>query len=298
MYNYDSITLMSNLYEGVYVVDKTRKIVFWNKGCEKITGFTSEEVVNSYCFQNILQHIDSVGTKLCKTECPLSETLKTGKIQEREVFLHHKQGYRVPVSIKSMPIFDEFNKVVAAIEVFTDTRFKENKYEENRRLKKIMNLDPLTQIYNRRYMEFQLETAVNEYDKFESPFGVIFIDIDHFKSINDTYGHIVGDEILKIIAKTISIGIKSYDIAARFGGEEFLVIVKQVDLEILKTVSEKIRILCKNSILKKEDDTISVTVSIGATLFNIKETFRETIHRADELMYKSKITGRDKCTVE
>jgi diguanylate cyclase (GGDEF)-like protein/PAS domain S-box-containing protein len=289
---------MENLYEGVYVVDKDRKILFWNEGCEKITGYQSSEVVNTFCFNNILQHVDQSGKSLCAVECPLSGTIDSGKVLERDVFLHHKMGYRVPVTVKSIPVFDEFKNVIAAIEVFTDARFKESKLEENRQLKKIIDIDPLTKIYNRRFIDFQLETVLKEYEEFKSPFGIIFIDIDHFKNVNDTYGHTVGDEILKVVTKTIGNNIRPSDVVGRFGGEEFIVIAKRIELNTLKVLCERIRVLCKNSYYNFKKKKLSVTISIGATLYNGSETINELIARADKLMYKSKDTGRNKCTVE
>lgn len=298
MLKYDTLSLMDNLYEGVYVVDTNRKILYWNDGCESITGFKASDVVNTYCYQNILQHVDQTGNSLCQFECPLSATIKTGKILERDVYLHHKLGYRVPVTVKSIPVYDEHKNIVAAIEVFSDTRFKESKYEENRQLKEMIDIDPLTKIYNRRFINFQLETVLKEFEEFELPFGVMFIDIDHFKNVNDTYGHSVGDEILKVIAKTISNNIRPYDVVGRFGGEEFIVILKRVDMDVLKMVSERIRILSQNSYYIHEGKPISVTISVGATLYDGSETINQIIARADKLMYKSKTTGRNKCSFE
>lgn len=298
MFNFDTLALMENLYEGAYVVDKSRKIIFWNKGCEKITGYNSSDVVNTYCYHNILQHVDQSGKQLCKAGCPLSTTISTGKVTETEVFLHHKQGHRVPVTVKSLPVFDEQKEIVAVIEVFTDTRFKESHYEENKKLKKIVDMDPLTEIYNRRFIDFQLKNALKEFEEFDAPFGVLFIDIDNFKNINDTHGHTVGDEMLKVIAKTISNNIRPYDFIGRFGGEEFIVIVKRVDLEVLKMVSERTRNLCQKSSYNLNGKKISVTISVGATLYNGEETIEELVARADKLMYKSKTKGRNTCTVE
>lgn len=114
--------LIPHLYEGVYVVDKNRKIIFWNEGSERITGYSKEEVVNSFCYQNILQHVDHNGKQLCLEGCPLNETLQDGIIREAHVFLKHKDGYRIPITVKTLPIYDSEQNIVAAIEVFTDEK--------------------------------------------------------------------------------------------------------------------------------------------------------------------------------
>ena len=164
MYDQKYLELLSYLYEGVYVVDKQRKIIFWNRGSEEITGYSANEVINSNCYNNILRHVNEDGKALCFDGCPLHHTLATGDIQEANVFLHHKEGHRIPVKVKSIPIYDEEENIVAAIEVFTDERYNKETYSENRKLKELLATDPLTQISNRRYLDFHLESSIKEAD--------------------------------------------------------------------------------------------------------------------------------------
>jgi len=298
MYNYDNEAFMNNLYEGVYIVDKNRKIVFWNSGSEKITGYKASEVVNKQCYQNILKHVDQTGKKLCLDGCPLHDTLSTGKINEADVFLEHKSGYRVPVTIKSIPLYDDKNQIIAAVEVFTDNRFKDDQYLENQTLKKALQEDELTQINNRKYLDFQLVQAKNEFDAFGQGFSILFIDIDQFKSINDTYGHNVGDEILKIIAQTLQSNIRPKDMIGRWGGEEFIVIVKNNSLKTLNRVAERLRRLSEHSAYKSVKHTISVTVSIGGTVYKKGESIKSLIARADKYMYEAKKRGRNQVIIK
>jgi len=289
---------MSHLYEGVYIVDKKRKIVFWNSGSEQITGYLAKEVVDAHCYDNILQHIDGSGKRLCLEGCPLHDTLATGKVNENEVFLHHKNGHRVPVSVKTMPLYDDAGSIVAAVEVFTDSRFKQDQYDENKQLKRLLELDGLTKIYNRNYLEFNLVSSQAEYKQFNMTFGLLFIDIDHFKNINDTYGHNIGDEVLKMVVNTVSANIRSEDVFGRWGGEEFIIVLKRVDLEILKHIAEKLLITVRNSAYKTEDSKeIRVTVSIGGSIYQLSEPIEALVERADALMYESKQAGRDKFTI-
>ena len=298
MYKYDTNEFMSNLYEGVYIVDKNRKLVFWNSGSEQITGYSANEVVNKYCFDNILKHVDKSGKKLCIEGCPLLDTIQTGKVNENEVFLEHKSGYRVPVSIKTFPLFDDHNNVTAAVEVFTDMRYKKDQYKENVALKEAIQKDELTKIYNRRYLEFQINQAIKESNDFNHSFGILFIDIDHFKNVNDTYGHNIGDEILKIISSTVDANLREGDMIGRWGGEEFISIIKSSDRDKLLEIAERLRILCASSTYKDKKHTINVTVSIGGTLYKKGESIKEMIERADQNMYQSKETGRNKVTIK
>ena len=297
MYNYDTNEFMSNLYEGVYIVDKNRKIVFWNSGSEQITGYSAKEVVNKFCYDNILKHVDKNGKRLCLEGCPLLDTLQTGKINENDVFLEHKFGYRIPVSVKTFPLYDDDQNIIASVEVFTDLRYKKDKYEENLHLKQVMQRDELTQVYNRRYLEFYLNQLLNEAKTFKQSFGILFIDIDHFKNVNDNYGHNVGDEVLKIISSTIQSNLRKQDLVGRWGGEEFIVVVKEGDINTLIEISERLRQLCKNSTYKDGKNTINVTISIGGSLYKNGQTIKELIEHADQNMYHSKNTGRDKYTI-
>jgi len=299
MFKYDSDQFMSNLYEGVYIVNKKRQIVFWNKGSEYITGYQSDEVVNSFCYQNILQHIDKTGKRLCLEGCPLQHTLMTGKINENEVFLHHKDGHRVPVSVKTMPLYDESGNITAAVEVFTDMNFRTFLHEENTELKKLLEIDSLTGIYNRRYLQFYINHRFLEKKEFAIPFAILFIDIDNFKQINDNFGHVSGDGVLKTISKTIDSNIRSGDVFGRWGGEEFIIVFRKVSIEDLHSIAEKLRIAVKNSVYKVNDEVeIGASISIGGCLSEENDSLETLVKRADELMYMSKNAGKDRVTIK
>ena len=299
MYDKKYLELLSYLYEGVYVVDQHRKIVFWNKGSEEITGYSAEEVTESYCYNNILRHVSEDGKNLCFDGCPLHHTLATGELQEADVFLHHKEGHRIPVKVKSIPIYDSEENIVAAIEVFTDERYKKDTYSENRKLKELLVTDPLTKISNRRYLDFHLESCKKEADEFETTFGLLFFDIDKFKGVNDTYGHDIGDEILKLMSRTISSNIRGDDKIGRWGGEEFIAVIKIDHLGGLEKIANKLRLLVSKSEHKLEnDEELRVTVSIGGTLYKPGESLIELVKRADSYMYQAKEKGRNRVIVK
>ncbi len=291
--------ILSYLYEGVYVVDANRKIIFWNRGSEKITGYKSSEVINHFCHDNILQHVTSDGTQLCFGGCPLHDTLLTGNINEADVFLHHKDGHRVPVTVKAIPVYDANNNIVAAIEVFTDTRYRQAAYEENRKLKELLITDELTKISNRRYLEFFLKNFISEAKEFDLKFGILFLDIDFFKKVNDMYGHNVGDEILKLISQTLKANVRGEDKIGRWGGEEFIAILKVDNRSELEVIANKLCLLVANSFYTNEDsEKLSVTMSIGGTMYQEDENLNSLVSRADSNMYISKRLGRNRVTIK
>jgi len=290
--------LLSFFFEGIYIVDINRKIIFWNSGSERITGYKAEEVMNEHCFNNILRHVTQDGTALCFGGCPLHHTIQTGEINEADVFLHHKDGHRVPVTVKSLPLRDDKDVIIGAIEVFTDNRVFEGIVKENRDLKELISMDSLTQIPNRRYLDFYLENLVKEVEQFDIKFGILFFDIDDFKHVNDTYGHNIGDEILKMVSMTLKSNVRGVDVIGRWGGEEFIAILKLNSTDELQIISEKLRNLVQNSFYEKNNININVTISIGGTMFQEDEDVNETIHRADQLMYQSKQNGKNQSTIK
>ncbi len=288
--------MLEALFEGIYFVDKDRQISFWNKGAEKITGFRSEEVVGRHCSDNILNHVDVNGNRLCFGACPLHGTLMDGEIRENLVYLNHKDGHRVSVMVKTIPIYDG-DEIVGSAEVFVDDKEKAKLRYDIEKLKELTIRDQLTSLPNRRYIENYIESKIYESNRLGLSFGILFMDIDHFKSMNDNYGHEFGDKVLKLVSETFTNCIRKNDMIGRWGGEEFIGIFVGTSYEDLKKIAENLRMLVENSSLRLEEGHISVTISIGATVHSGKESMDEIIKIADENMYKAKEAGRNRVVI-
>jgi diguanylate cyclase (GGDEF)-like protein/PAS domain S-box-containing protein len=290
-------SLLDNLYDGVYFLDNDRKITYWNRGAERLTGYEGHEVLDCYCRDDILMHVDETGARLCETNlCPAVKTLSDGQSREEDVFLHHKKGHRVPVSIRVAPILSPDGLVVGAVEVFSDNSSKVQTRQTIEELRRIALLDPLTEVGNRRYAELNLKFRLAELERYSRPFGILFIDIDNFKGINDRYGHDSGDDVLKMTAKTLQNSLRAFDLVCRWGGEEFLAIIINVDSDGLNIVGEKLRSMVEQSSITSNSHFIQATISIGATIAKENESSEELVRRADQLMYRSKTTGRNRVT--
>ncbi len=294
-YNYRNI--FENLQDGVYFVDRNRTITYWNKAAEKLTGYSSDDVMGHRCMDNILIHINEMNELLCESGCPLEAVIKDGMPRMAEVYLHHKKGHRVPVLVKATPLCDEAGNIIGAAEVFSDITAQKEMQERIRELEKLALVDSLTGLSNRKHLEGELSARFQEQDRYGLTFGVLFIDIDYFKKINDSYGHEAGDSALKTIANTFKASTRSYDLFGRWGGEEFLGIIRNVDHGILKRVAERFRVLVEKTRVSNGNKTFSVTVSIGATMATPQDTAMALVQRADELMYKSKQEGRNRVTM-
>ena len=289
-------SVLENLYEGVYIVDRDRMITFWNKSAERITGFNSEDLIGRHCFDNVLNHMDGICNRLCEEGCPLLHTIQDGTPREAMVYLHHKAGQRLEVAVKTIPLYED-GSIVGAAEFFVDDADKAKINNTINELKGLALLDPLTQLPNRRYIDSYLDNRMNEFQKHGIPFSVIMMDIDHFKSVNDGYGHDIGDRVLKMLAETLRNAFRKNDFVGRWGGEEYLAVIIAAKQEDLNRVCEKVRMLVKNSALRLEDATLQVTISIGASIVASQDTIASLVKRADNALFVSKRTGRDKVTI-
>ncbi|HPJ03332.1 MAG TPA: GGDEF domain-containing protein [Candidatus Limiplasma sp.] len=291
------LSVFENLYEGVYYVDINRQILFWNAGAERITGFTRQEVLNRHCYDNILMHTDDKGTHICIKGCPLHQSMADNEIKTAFVYLQHKSGYRVPVSVRAIPILNQ-GVVCGAIEVFQIQQELLETMHNVEELKLLALTDQLTVLPNRRYITTFLESKIRENRALGINFGVLFIDIDHFKALNDQHGHTAGDEVLSVLSKTFANVLRASDRIGRWGGEEFLGVCICRDGDTLLKIAEKIRTLAEKTVIPFGDLILHITISIGATMIRENDTLGTLIQRADKLMYKSKANGRNQTTLK
>jgi len=290
-------TIVDELYDGLYFVDRRRKITFWNKAAEKITGFKAEEVIGSSCADNILTHVDEAGNNLCQGHCPLAATLEDLAPRATQVYLHHKLGHRVPVSVRISPLTDDAGEVIGAVELFTDISNHRANELRVKELEQLALIDKLTQLANRRYIESQLEKHLTEFQRTRLPFAIYFFDIDHFKQINDSYGHDAGDEVLRFLSKTLIDNARPFDLYGRWGGEEFIALIRNLDADNLLSFGERLRMLVQHSYLQWGNERLAVTISLGGTLAQSDDTLDSLVKRADRLLYTSKKNGRNRLTI-
>jgi diguanylate cyclase (GGDEF)-like protein/PAS domain S-box-containing protein len=288
---------MENLHDGLYFVDQNRVITYWNKAAERISGFTATEVVGKSCADRILTHVDAQGRDLCTGRCPLAATIADGKPREATVFMHHKDGHRIPVSVRVSPLTDTSGNIIGGIELFTDVSHMAANELRIKELERLALLDSLTQLPNRNYIQTELRKRLQEKNRYNIPFGIYYIDIDHFKQLNDTYGHDIGDEILKLVANTFVVTSRPFDLYGRWGGEEFLAVIPSVDEKNLVAIGERLRNLIQSAYIIHANRKLSVTISIGATIVTDGDTAESLIKRADRLLYRSKAAGRNRLTI-
>jgi len=290
--------ILENLHEGLYLVDRDGVITYWNKAAEQISGFSANEVVGKSCSDNILTHVDSDGNNLCTGMCPLATTIADGKPREDEIYMHHKDGHRIPVSIRASTLTDRGGNIIGGIELFTSISHQVAYEIKVKELEKLALLDNLTQLPNRNYIEREIQSRYEAKMRYNVPFGILFIDIDHFKQFNVTYGHDMGDDVLKFVANTFIANARPFDLYGRWGGEEFIGVIHDINGKSLELLGNRLRSLVDTSYIIRGNKKLYVTISIGATVINNDDTIDRLIKRADTLLYKSKAEGRNRLTMD
>ncbi|MBC8017445.1 MAG: sensor domain-containing diguanylate cyclase [Verrucomicrobia bacterium] len=291
--------ILDNLYDGIFFVNTDGCITYWNKGSASLTGYSATDVVGrNYC--DIFRPLDKHGNNLCESSsCPIRRVLESSQVNEVEAYVCHKEGHLLPISIRIAPVREVDLQFVVAVEIHNSSS---PRYAMRQRLEELQEMamhDPLTGIANRRFVEISLAARLEELRRYNFPFAILFTDVDNFKQINDTYGHSVGDRVLKMVSATLAHSLRSFDVIGRWGGEEFVTLLVNIQPEDMFTLSDRLRRLVEKSMLTIENgETIGVTVSVGATIARVVDTTDSLVERADKLMFESKRRGRNLVSIE
>jgi diguanylate cyclase (GGDEF)-like protein/PAS domain S-box-containing protein len=288
----DQAQLIAAMRDGVYVVDTTRTITFWNEGAERITGYDKDTVVGRSCGDGLLEHISESGTPMCGTHCPLLATMEDGVSRSASVYAHHRDGHLVPLRVTSGVLRDESGEIVGAVETFTDDSAMKATERRLEATEQLAMTDPLTGLGNRRFMEERLAARLR-LAKAKGSFAVLVVDLDHFKTINDTHSHSKGDDVLSVVARSLTSMVRGGDDVARFGGDEYVIVTGPMSKNALGAFAARVCIAVNHSWIKDDTSTLRVTASVGATLSRETDTAESLVLRADCALYEAKRSGRN-----
>ncbi|MBV9571202.1 MAG: PleD family two-component system response regulator [Alphaproteobacteria bacterium] len=190
------------------------------------------------------------------------------------------------------------NELVARVRTQLRKKSYADRLRHNMQLSLEMAItDQLTGLHNRRYMSRHLDTLLTSAERAERPLAFLIMDIDHFKAVNDTYGHDSGDEVLREFASRISANVRGIDLACRYGGEEFVVVMPDTDVDFAATVAERLRRSVESVpfAISREPHKLNITISIGiAASDETGDTADALLHRADKALYRAKREGRNR----
>ena len=289
--------IVDNMADGVYYVDTERTLTYWNLGAERISGYPAARIVGRHCYDNILAHVDDQGRSLCHSLCPLAATMLDGEPREVSVWLRHAEGYRKPVRLRTAPVRDATGTIVGGVEVFSDATAVVKAVEDADRARRDALTDELTGLPNRRMFDAALGGRLENLGRYGWQFGLLIVDIDHFKEVNDLHGHAAGDAVLEGVGATLQGAVRAGDVVARWGGEEFAVLVEASDDAGLRETAERIRVLVAQSETRRGGVSVSVQVSVGGALAAAVDTPERLFARADGAMYAAKHSGRNRIEI-
>lgn len=205
-----------------------------------------------------------------------------------ELELNTSKGESKWVETRISPVHDEDDNLIEFNTIYYDIT--------NKKLLEVLYItDALTKLYNRAHFDDIISSITKHQRKSDIDFALIISDIDHFKSINDTYGHQIGDEALIVIANSLKKSLREDDIIARWGGEEFVIMLKNVTIEEAKMIAEKLRQAVES---EKINNSFNSTCSFGITMYKPAESIDDTFKRADDALYEAKNSGRNRAIVK
>lgn len=294
------------LAEGVIILDKNFTIVLANDAISKKLKISEEQMTGRKIYElKWIQQKDYLNKKY--PWLLAQETLKNQLNVKISTAIH--EGQEILFSVNSVPIIDDNGKLQGTMTSFEDiteieesrqkvkaslSKLIENKKvieEKNRKLNYLAFRDPLTGCLNRRSLFAELDKHFKENEHSQDELSVVMLDIDYFKHVNDTYGHNIGDEVIRFVGHTAETFFGKSAHVARFGGEEFCVLLPNTPLQKAYELAE----ICRKNIELSSIEGVSITSSFGVTsTTNLATTGKSIIHQADIAMYSSKTSGRNK----
>ncbi|MES2793276.1 MAG: diguanylate cyclase [Planctomycetota bacterium] len=292
---FNHLYLLESLYDGFYLIDSDMRVVVWNRGLEALLGRPASDMLNRVWTDRELIFGDLQGVPLTDDELPLQRVLATGRAVTTSLQARHADNTWKDIELQTVPLLDSEQRLYGVAGIVRDLGRSGRKPQEFRELRRAATRDALTRLANRGELETQLAIELTKQARPDSstPFSVIFVDVDHFKSINDTYGHTVGDKVLVELARLMQREMYSGELVARYGGEEFVILCPDAELEIAVARAERLR----GSIEKLKIADMPgrmLTASLGVARYETGDSVESLLRRADEALYVSKHAGRNR----
>ena len=286
---------LESLYDGFHLLDANHRFLIWNRGAESLLGHSMSEMLGRDWSCRMLGYRDPDGGEITDDDCPLQNAIDSGRTTMFQMEAKRGDGHSVRVELQAVPLYAADGAFQGVAEVYRDlARSGGKRPQEFRELKLAATRDALTNVANRGELETQLTAMVGEFARNpREPFSVIFADADHFKRVNDTYGHQVGDRVLIDLAKLFTRETYSGELVGRYGGEEFIILCPGTDLEQAVRRAERLR----NSLSEAKIggiERLKVTSSFGVAQVEPGDSVESVLRRADKALYLAKENGRDR----
>ncbi|MDI6602405.1 MAG: PAS domain S-box protein [Thermoanaerobacteraceae bacterium] len=271
--------------DAIIMIDDNGNVTFWNPAAERILGYSKEEIIGKdlHAFMIQDERLYEAYREAFKKFRLSGKGNAVGRMIEMKA--RHKDGYEIDVELSLSAVRDK--DAWYAIGIIRDIS-ERKKFEELLYRQSIT--DPLTNIYNRRFFMQMLEQEIERTKRNKKPFSLIMFDLDHFKSVNDRFGHAAGDMVLKKVADTVKGRIRKTDCFARWGGEEFITLLPETSLSDAVGLAEELR---KHISMMSLPEVGHVTASFGVTEYRDTDTIDTVLLRVDNMLYEAKGAGRN-----
>lgn len=276
-------SVLDSLRTGVYLLDRDRRILFWNDGAEKITGYYRHEVLGRPCRDNILLHCDDQRCMLCGAACPFTQTMHDGKARETRVQLRHKQGHRIPLRGWIVPIRGHDGSILGVAESFDEQKPASGRNRHQHNLAVYGCLDETTGIPNQGFTQFHLRETVAGFAAYHLPFGIMRLEVDQLEQFRAAYGREAEAAILRVVAETARKSLRPNDFIGHWSANQFLVLLTDCNLAELKIAFERVqkRVSCAG--LQWWGDELSVTISAGLATAQMGDTVESLVERTKQV---------------
>jgi PAS domain S-box-containing protein len=278
-------SVIESLATGVYLVDLERRILLWNHGAEKITGYLRQEVIGRSCFDNLLMHCDEASTVLCGTRCPLAETMRDGKSRQADLFLRHKDGQRIPVRVRAVAMRDGRGVIIGAAESF-DERVAAGEGDSSAHA--AHDASPHPAIFDANAFRTHLAASLLDFEEFGSGFGLISAAINNLAPFRELHGSRAVERIAAVVGRTLARNIGPCDYLGCWDeGRFFVVVVGRPAAEISRMAGMLQRIASLVAV-PWWGDRLSVAISAGVAAAGPGDTVESLIERSEQALGRSR----------
>lgn len=284
--------LLDSMYDGVVFVDAQSKILLWSKGTERMTGVSSSAAISRIFAPNLLDMCNEGSQRIPEHVCPVAKCIRTNTQIRQRLFILGRQGEHVAIDLHAIPVQGVDGTIEGATVLLHDAQPEASLQEKCQALHAEVTRDPLTKVANRAEFDRMQALFIETHQQAGHPCSLIMSDIDHFKSINDTYGHQAGDEAIIALANLLSTMCRSGDIVARYGGEEFAILCADCGNDDAASRAEQIRRKLSETPMACLGNK-SLTASFGVTELHAGDTCETMLRRADQALLMAKDRGRN-----
>lgn len=280
-------TALDSAQAAIVLTDTNGQILWGNRALEQLTGYPLAEISGKNPGQ--LFHSGKQDEHFYRH---LWDTIKRGEVWEGELINKRRDGRYYHEHLTIAPVLTPKGEVDKFVGIKRDiTQEKQNQ----ERMRYLAITDPLTKLANRRYFIERAEKEFARFKRKDTPGCLLMLDIDHFKKVNDTYGHGVGDDVLVAFTQVLQQALRETDLAGRLGGEEFAILLPQESLPGAETLAERVRRRVEALVIDAEQQQIKITVSIGVAQFQSEDNnIEQVIAHADKALYTAKRQGRNR----